>query len=153
MICRNFAMSDVQLNLFDDDSVPFVKSLFDFLVDYLQPTSSLPASAMVSKLDNLFISYVKAGKDNTSTFFWNVWEPFHVIALQLPYKSPPQDRLIECLKILRNTTGEIPTVEVVHGMGKVPSQTCRVWQDMYDFEGTFRALSKGELPPTIQVHG
>jgi hypothetical protein len=142
-------MAALNLTLLDDDPWPINKILFSKLNAYLQPNSQVTTSEVAETLDSLFPSHRKpedqpAGKplEPIRDFFYNIWEPFHIVAQQLPFDSPEQEKLVSCLKEIQRTTGRTPVVEFENTAAQ--KITCRLWQDMYYFAFTFDERSRGK---------
>ena len=148
-------MASINLTLLDDDPWPINNILFSKLNAYLQPNSQVYASEVVETLDSLFPTHRRsedqpAGRplETIRDFFYNIWDPFHIVAQQLPHDSPEQERLVECLKEVQRTTGRTPVVEFENAAEQ--KVTCRLWQDMYYFTFTFGERSRGKTILCIQ---
>lgn len=131
----------------DNEPWHISQKLFDQLCEYLQPDSPAPASAVAERLDSLFPTH-RSKEDqpddepveHVKTFFWNIWDSFHIPARQLPHNSPEQEKLVACLKVIKNTTSKTPIakIDTYHGHEE---ETCRLWQDLYHFEATFNEMA------------
>jgi len=132
-------MANLDINLLGEDPWSISEKLFEAIKAHLQSQSATPS------LDE-YLKIYRSEEDNVlSTFFWNIWEPFHIIAKALPADSPEQDKLVQCLKSIKETTGTVDSVEIDDPSGGL-GITYRLWQDMPSFGGTFQEFTSRRYP-------
>ncbi|KIJ70162.1 hypothetical protein HYDPIDRAFT_23299 [Hydnomerulius pinastri MD-312] len=96
------------------------KQIFDFLNDYLQPSSTLSLTEATEKLDRCSPLHHPGCDEQWS--FWFMWRYIIQIAAQVPYRHPSQDKLATLISALKN----LPS----HTVGEFWGAELRVWQDL-----------------------
>ncbi|CCM05962.1 uncharacterized protein FIBRA_08201 [Fibroporia radiculosa] len=105
--------------------------IFDILNDYLQPSSILSLKEATEKLDRC-CPLRRPDRDSAKErseqeaeverFLWGMWEHILIVATQVPYRHPSQDKLAGLISSLKN----IPSDTVV----KLWGTNMRIWQDL-----------------------